>query len=85
MPPSRFRFPIRPAGRIAVGILIAGLFGDKTRGSWAGAAWMIFISIVLFVIFGSWLGHLRILGDYWPALLIVVGVLMLLRPVFRRR
>lgn len=72
-------------GFVGIGTILAGLCGDRTAGSLAGGAWMLFVSLVLFVVFGSWLGKLRILGDYWPALLIVVGVLMLLRPIFGRR
>ncbi len=72
-------------GFVGLGVILAGLFGDRTSGSLDGGAWLIFISLVMFVIFGSWLGGLNLLGDYWPALLILLGVLMLLRPLFRRR
>ena len=72
-------------GFVGVGVILAGLLGDRTSGSLSGGAWLIVISIVLFVVFGSFLGGQNILGPYWPALLVILGVLLLLRPLFRRR
>lgn len=72
-------------GFVGVGIILAGLLGERRSGALSSGAWLILISLVLFVIFGTLLGGQKILGPYWPVLLIVVGILALLRPVFRRR
>ena len=43
----------------------------------------------MFLIFGSifraMLGQSPLLGDYWPVVLMVVGLWMLVRPFFRRK
>lgn len=72
-------------GFVGVGVILSGLLGDRTPGTYSSGAWMILISLVLFVVFGSFLGGRQILGPYWPVLLIGLGVLLLLRPLFRRR
>jgi hypothetical protein len=41
-------------------------------------------SIVAFLIFGSAFGGFSVLGIYWPALLIVLGLLFLIQPLFHR-
>ncbi len=72
-------------GFVGVGIILSGLLGGKTRQSlWAGSS-LIVISLVLFAIFGSLFGALGPLGPYWPILLIVLGLLMLVRALFRSR
>lgn len=47
--------------------------------------WPVFISLVLFAVFGAFFGALGFLGVYWPALLILLGVLILVRNQFHRR
>lgn len=68
-----------------VGIILSGLFSGKTRQSLGVGGWLILISLVLFVVFGSFFGQLGILATYWPALLIALGLLLLARPLFRSR
>jgi hypothetical protein len=40
---------------------------------------------VLFAVFGSMFGALGVLGTYWPALLILLGVWLLVQNLFLRR
>jgi hypothetical protein len=71
-------------GFVGVGVILAGLLGDRSRGSLASGSWLVFISLVLFAVFSAFLGGRQMLGAYWPALLIVLGVVLLLRAVFGR-
>ncbi|OGO16601.1 MAG: hypothetical protein A2Y93_16540 [Chloroflexi bacterium RBG_13_68_17] len=71
-------------GFVGVGALLAGLLEGKIRQALTGGGWLIFISAVLFLAFGSFLGGPAVLGDYWPILVIVAGLLMLGRTLFRR-
>jgi len=71
-------------GFVGVGSVISGLLGDDRRRSIGDGLNLMVISAVLFLIFGSFLGGLELLGDYWPVLLILLGTWLLLQPVFRR-
>lgn len=72
-------------GFVGVGQMISGLFGP------AGERWKTIkegfstfaTSIVLFLIFGSFFGF-PLLGDYWPILLILVGLWTIVRGLLRR-
>jgi hypothetical protein len=72
-------------GFVGLGILLAGLLGGTFRKDLSGGLTMIIISAVLFAIFASFLGGPTVLGDYWPVLLILLGVWILLTTVFRKR
>ena len=63
-------------GFAGVGNIIAGLWGGKGPQA-RGGVWTVLISLILFAIFGSFLGGLSILGIYWPVLIIVLGLLLL--------
>jgi len=72
-------------GFVGVGIVLSGLLSGETRRAVRGGGWLILISLVLFTIFGSFFGALGLAGPYWPVLLIVLGLLLLVRPLFRSR
>lgn len=72
-------------GFVGVGLLLMTLLGEESPGARRGALWLVGISLALFLVFGSFLGGLSLLGPYWPVLLIALGVLLLLRPVLGRR
>jgi hypothetical protein len=72
-------------GFVGVGIVVSGLLGGETRQSIRGGGWLILISLVLFAVFGSLFGGRGLLGPYWPALLILLGLLLLIRSLFRPR
>ncbi len=71
-------------GFVGVGILLSGILGGKFRSAWSSASSLLLISIVLFLIFGSLFGDLP-LGGYWPILIILLGVWLLIRTLFRMR
>jgi hypothetical protein len=70
-------------GFVGVGTILSGLLGNQPRRSLEGGAWLVMISLMLFLIFGSFLGGLNLLGPYWPVLLIVAGLLYLVRSLIR--
>lgn len=72
-------------GFVGVGVIVNGLLGHDTRSSLLGGAWMIVISFVLFAVFASFLGGPTILGQFWPLLIIALGVLLLVRSLIRWR
>jgi len=72
-------------GFVGVGVVLSGLLGEDTRRSLRDGGQLILISLVMFLIFGSLFGALGSLGTYWPALLILLGLVMLVRMLFRSR
>jgi hypothetical protein len=73
-------------GFVGVGVILTGLLGGgKLRESFEGGAMLLLISLVLFAIFGSFLGGLQLFGNYWPILLILLGLIVLGRAIFPRR
>lgn len=72
-------------GFVGVGTILAGLLGGSLRKDVAAGAWMVLVSLVMFAIFGSFLGGPRWLGDYWPGLLIVLGAVLFIRALVRRQ
>jgi hypothetical protein len=72
-------------GFVGIGLVLAGLLGDNTRQSIREGINLILISLILFAIFGSIFGGFQILGQYWPALLVLLGLWMLIQALFRAR
>jgi hypothetical protein len=71
-------------GFVGVGLILTGLLGENTRRNISSGLNLIVISLVLFLIFGTLLGGLAILGPYGPAiLLIALGVYILVRGFLR--
>jgi len=71
-------------GFVGLGGLISGLLEGRARSVLVSNFWMILISLVAFVFFGSFLGLGR-LTPYWPILLVLGGLLILGQGIFRRR
>ena len=72
-------------GFVGVGVVLSGMLGRDGLQAMRGGGSLILISLVLFAIFGSFFGALGMVGDYWPVLLIALGLLMLGRSLFRSR
>lgn len=71
-------------GFVGLGTIVHGLLtGDIRRRVMRGLR-SILVSVVLFLIFGSFFGGLQLLGPYWPILVIGVGVYMLVRALIPR-
>jgi hypothetical protein len=75
-------------GFVGVGMIVAGLLESKEkRGElFRGGGMLVLISLILFAIFGSFLGGFFGLGQYWPLLLVLLGLVLLVQPfLFRKR
>jgi hypothetical protein len=72
-------------GFVGVGVVLSGLLGGSSGKAARDGGSLILISLALFAVFGSWLGGLTLFGDYWPVLLILWGLWLLVRPLFRSR
>ncbi len=72
-------------GFVGIGLVLTGLLSGDGRDSARAGLWLIVISLALFSVFGSFFGALGLLGDYWPVLLILLGVLLLVSPLLRAR
>lgn len=75
-------------GFVGVGMVVASLLESKgQRGELLrGGGTLILISLILFAIFGSFLGGFWGLGQYWPLLLVLLGLFLLVQPfLFRKR
>jgi hypothetical protein len=75
-------------GFAGVGVFIMHLLDGNLKKAFTDGGNTILTSAVLFLIFGSFFRAVfrdpPFLGDYWPVLLIVFGLWMLIRPFIRR-
>ena len=73
-------------GFVGVGSILAGLLGDNTRHNFGQGINALATSAVLFLIFATVLGGLKLLGSYGlPAILILLGVYIIARGIMRSR
>ena len=71
-------------GFVGVGSIVAGLLGDSTAHNLKRGLNMMVVSAVLFLVFASFLGGLDVLGNYGPAvLLILLGMWVLGSGLYR--
>mgnify|MGYP001062127091 FL=1 len=71
-------------GFVGVGIILARLLGDDDKGAYKAGFKLILISLVLFVAFFLFLGGQGVLRDYWPVLLILLGIWVFAQAIFRK-
>lgn len=75
-------------GLVGVGMLCSWLLGNRKRGLISEATNTILVSLVLFAIFGSFFGAFNGLGEiqkYWPLLLVLIGLYVLVRGFVENR
>jgi hypothetical protein len=72
-------------GFVGVGVFLSELMHGRVREALTGGGWLILISAIMFLIFGSFLGGPLLLGAYWPVLLILLGVIFLVQALVRSR
>ncbi len=72
-------------GFLGIGILLSGLLEGRPRQAIDGGLFFIVISLVMFAIFASFLGSQQTFGLYWPVLLILFGLWILARAIWRMR
>ena len=69
-------------GFVGLGIIIGGIIDQNYKESFSGGLIMILISGMLFFAFGSAFGLEPEITKYWPALLILLGLIALVRALF---
>lgn len=72
-------------GFAGIGTILQGLLGEKTKQSLRQGFNMVIVSLILFSIFASFLGGWQIFGPYWPILIILLGLWMILRVLINKR
>ncbi len=69
-------------GFVGLGIVLMKLMGGE--GSIKEGTTLMFISFIMLAIFGSFFGAIGMAGKYWPVLLILLGVVLLVRSFFNK-
>lgn len=72
-------------GFVGLGVVLAGLASSDGADSARAGGILILISLALLAVFGSFFGALGLVGDYWPVLLILLGLVLLVSPLLRAR
>jgi len=71
-------------GLSGLGMLLGKALGARGEHTVRAALDTIGTSLVMFVIFGAFFGAFKMLGDYWPLLLVAAGVLLGIRSLIRK-
>lgn len=71
-------------GFVGVGSILAGVLGENPRHNIRSGFSAIIVSAVLFLVFASLFGEIDFLGPYWPVLLILLGLWVLVRNLLRK-
>jgi hypothetical protein len=72
-------------GFVGVGILLSTLLGGNERGGYREGLRLIIISAILFVIFVMIFSGQVYFVRYWPVLVILVGVWIMIAAIYRRK
>lgn len=77
-----YAWPLIPSF-VGIGLMLMTALGGGNRETFRVGAWMTIISLTVYAIFGAFFGA-SVLGSYWPVLLILLGLWVLIQPLFRR-
>ncbi len=72
-------------GFVGVGVIVSGVLEGKAREALKDGSRAIIASLIMFAIFGSFLGAGQFSGLLWPIILIGAGLMILLSSLFRPR
>ena len=72
-------------GLVGLGVILSGIIDRNFKEAFSGGLTLLVISGVLFFAFGSFFGLEHDLIQYWPVLLIVLGLIALVRVIFPGR
>lgn len=72
-------------GFVGLGVMLAEILEGKVASAIQGGGWLILFSLIMFVVFSSFLGGPEWIGPYWPVLIIILGLIMLVRVFLRKR
>lgn len=71
-------------GFVGLGVTLATLMQAGSKKDLSAGLWLMLISLIAFVVFGSFLGLGRF-SPYWPVLLVLGGLVILGQTLFGRR
>ncbi len=71
-------------GFVGLGVMISALMQGQSKKDMTAGLWLMLISLLAFVVFGSFMGLGRF-SPYWPVLLVLGGLLILGRTIFGRK
>jgi hypothetical protein len=72
-------------GFVGVGVILAGILKGQVRRGFSAGIGSIIVSLIMFAIFSSFLGGWQLFGAYWPVLLILLGLWILVRGLIWKR
>jgi len=72
-------------GFVGVGVGVNELLEGRPMRALLEGGWPILVSLLLFFLFGSFFGAISWQGPWWAIVLIAIGVLVILRPLVRKR
>ncbi|HZW05027.1 MAG TPA: DUF5668 domain-containing protein [Anaerolineaceae bacterium] len=72
-------------GFVGIGLVLYSLWEGKRGDELQTGIVMTLISGLAFLLFGSFLGPFDEIGQFWPVLLVLLGVYLLFSGMFRRR
>lgn len=70
-------------GFVGIGIVLMSLLGGDASLKDGGT--LMFISFIMLAVFGSFFGAVGMAGKYWPVLLILLGVVLMVRTFFNKK
>lgn len=69
-------------GFVGIGVILSGIIDRNYKEAFTGGLILLLISGMLFFAFGEFYGLQPEITQYWPALLILLGVIALVRAIF---
>ena len=72
-------------GFVGVGIILSTLLGGETRRGYTSGLRLILISAIMFVIFLMLFSGQADFGKYWPVLIILLGIWIIIQAIIRKR
>ncbi|HWQ45704.1 MAG TPA: hypothetical protein VN376_02490 [Longilinea sp.] len=70
-------------GFVGLGEITSYLMGSRNKNSLRSGLNTLTTSLIMFLVFGAFFGAFRVLGDYWPLVLVAAGLLLLFRSFFK--
>lgn len=71
-------------GFAGIGMLLANVMGARDKYPLRSSLDTLVTSLVLLAIFGSFFGAFKVLGPYWPLLLVAAGILIGIRTLVKK-
>ena len=71
-------------GFVGLGVILQGLLAGRARQGLSSGGFLVLISLTLFTIFASTFGSSQLAAVFWPVLLILLGLWILVRRLIGR-